>query len=172
MPDILTHALVGYALATLLSFRYRWLTPPYVTVAMMGALIPDMVKIKILLPSAQMEALLGIPFSWDAIHTVGGSFVAVLIGTALAGAGYRRRVFGLLLFGTLSHHVLDALLLNPSGYSYDVLWPLTGYHFPTPNLFLSTDRWPAVVAGAAALCVYYARYRYQPTATRAVQNAD
>jgi FkbM family methyltransferase len=47
---------------------------------MAGTFIPDMMKIELLLPRGYVEHLLGIPFSWGAIHTAGGAFVAVLIG--------------------------------------------------------------------------------------------
>lgn len=153
MADLLAHVLFAYAVVTVASWRYEWLTPPYVTVAMMGAMIPDLTKIALLVPSYRVEALLGVPFDWFALHTAGGSFVAVLVGTVLVPADHRKRVLLLLTFGAASHHLLDVVLINPSGYSYAVLWPLTGYHPPTPGLYLSTDRWPALVSGALALLV-------------------
>ena len=59
MPDLLTHTLVGYIIATILSFKYEWLTPPWVTIAMMGTFIPDLTKIKLVVPSYQAEQILG-----------------------------------------------------------------------------------------------------------------
>lgn len=160
MPDLLTHVLVAYSLATALSFRYEWLTPQYVTVAMVGAIVPDLTKISILVPSAHVEALLGIPFDWGAIHTLGGSLVALLIGALLVSKTHRRRVFLLLVLGAASHLMLDAANVNASGYSYPVLWPLTTYQPPTPNLWLSSDRWPALVSGVVAAAVWYLRYHW------------
>lgn len=153
MPDLLTHVLVAYAAATVASWRYEWLGPPYVTVAMMGAMIPDMTKVRLLVPSYRVESLLGVPFDWFALHTAGGSVVAVLVGTLLVPSRQRRRVFVLLALGAASHHLLDLLLINPSGHSYAVLWPLTGYEPPTPGFYLSTDRWPTLTSGALALLV-------------------
>ena len=153
MPDLLTHVLFAYTVVTIASWRYEWLAPPYVTVAMMGAMIPDMTKIALAFPSYRVESVLGVPFDWFALHTAGGSFVAVLVGTVLVPREHRKRVFLLLVFGASSHHLLDAMLINASGYSYAVLWPLTQYAPPTPGLYLSTDRWPTLAMGAVAVLV-------------------
>lgn len=154
MPDLLTHALVMYSVVTVASWRYEWLTPSFVTVAMMGAMIPDMTKIRLLVPSHRVQSVLGIPFDWLALHSLGGSVVAVLIGTVLVPRDHRTRVLSLLALGAASHLLLDALLVNPSGHSYAVLWPLSQYRPLTPGLYLSTDRWPAIVSGAVAAVVW------------------
>jgi hypothetical protein len=64
----------------------------------------------------------------------------------------------LLALGTASHLCLDELLLKASGHYFAVLWPLTAYQPPTPGLYSSSDRWPAVVAGTATAAVWYLRY--------------
>ena len=163
MPDLLTHALVAYTIAVGLSVRYQWLTPPYVTVAMMGAFIPDLTKIRLLVPSWQLEAWLGLPFEWGALHTVGGTLVSVLIGVAVVRQTDRRRVFGLLAMGASSHLVLDSLLAFPAGRMKFVLWPLTTYRPVFDGLFLSTDRWPVVVAAGLAASAWYLRYHRPDT---------
>lgn len=159
MTDVFTHVLVGYILGTLLSIRFDWLTPQFVTICMLGATVPDLTKIQLLVSSEQVEVLLGVPFDWYALHTIGGSVLVVSAGTFLVGRDYRKAVFGLLLLGALSHLCLDALLLNPSGYSNMFLFPITSYNPPTPGLYLSSDRWPALVAGTLAIAVWYLRYR-------------
>ena len=158
MADVLTHVLVGYIIGVLLSFKYRWITPPMVTVVMIGALSPDFVKINLVLSDAFVEALLGVPFSWSPLHRLGGNALVILAGSMLVAPEYRRRVLALLAIGALSHHLLDVLLLTQSGYTYAVFWPLTAYHPPAPNLYLSSDRWPAIVAGAGAVLVWFLRY--------------
>lgn len=126
---------------------------------MIGAAIPDLNRLDRLIDDHAFETLLGAPFSWDAFHTAGGSIVAALIGTLLVPSAYRRRVFALLAFGAASHLALDALMINPSGYSSSIFWPLTAYHPPTPNLYVSSDRWPALLAATAAAITRYLRYR-------------
>jgi hypothetical protein len=157
MPDILTHVLVGYILGTLLSSRYDWLTPEYATLVMLGALTPDLTKIALLLPSERVELLLGVPFDWFALHTLGGNLAVLLLGALLVAPEHRKRVFLLLALGAASHHSLDLLLFNPSGYSYPVLLPLTAYNPPAGQLYLSSDRWPALVAGTLAALMWLNR---------------
>jgi membrane-bound metal-dependent hydrolase YbcI (DUF457 family) len=162
MADLLTHALVAYALATALSIRYERLTLPVVTVAMMGALIPDLSRLSLVLADETVTALLGVPFDWFGFHTVGGVVAASLVGVVLAPEKYRSRVALLLLLGAGSHLFLDALLVKPSGIAAPLLWPLAEQGPPTPGLYLSTDRWPVLVAGGCAAVVWFVRYRAFP----------
>lgn len=154
MAEWLTHVLGAYALATLLSWRYPWLTPRYVTIAMIGSIVPDLNRLELVVSEHTVEALLGIPFSWTPLHFLSGSLVAIVIGSLLVGGRQRTRVFALLLLGVSTHHALDLLLVGLSGHSYSLLWPLTQYAPPTPSLYLSTDRWPALVAAPVALIVW------------------
>jgi membrane-bound metal-dependent hydrolase YbcI (DUF457 family) len=156
MPDLLAHALVAYSLATLLSWRYEWLSPAYVTVAMAGAFVPDLTKVSLLVPTSTVQSVLGVPFSWFALHTLGGSLVSLTIGVVLVASPERKRVTALLGLGVVSHLLADALLHNPSGRSYPLLWPLSYYHPPTPGLYLSTDPEPTLVAAVVAGCLFLA----------------
>ncbi|UTF54763.1 metal-dependent hydrolase [Natronosalvus rutilus] len=159
MPELLTHVLVGFTLATVLSWYTRWLTAPYVTVAMVGAVTPDLSRFDLLFPAKAIEAALGIPFDWWAFHTLGGTVLVVALGGLLTPTAYRRGVVAMLALGALSHHGLDLLLVNPSGYAYPVFWPLTQYHPPTPGFYLSSDRWPAFFAGVGATVVWAIDHR-------------
>lgn len=120
MPNVLTHVLVGYVLGTVLSVRYDWLTPQYVTVVMLGALLPDLSKINLLVLSEQVAILIGLPFEWRAVHMLGGALVVITIGALLTGEEHRMRVFLLLALGVASHLFLDAPLIKASGYSFAV----------------------------------------------------
>lgn len=150
MPDLLAHALVALAIGRLLATRYDWLAPPYVAAVVAGAFVPDLVKVKLLVSSAELEAFLGLPFSWIPLALGGGALLCVLVGTMLVAPSVRREVGLALGIGTASHLLLDALLLTPTGQSYAVFWPLTRYHPPTPGLYLSTQVGPTVVAAAVA----------------------
>ena len=159
MADLLTHVLVAYVLATALSFRYEWLTAPYVTAAMVGAIVSDLSRTSLLLPDARIEAVFGVPWDWFAFHTLGGGLLAIAIGALCTTSEHRRRVFTLLLLGLCSHLLLDALLFKPSGYAAMLLWPLTATHPPAGGLYLSSDRWPALLAGVVAAVTWYVRRR-------------
>lgn len=173
MPDLLAHALVAYTAAVVLSWRYEWISPGYATVAMVGAMIPDLAKAELFLPSGQVEAWLGIPFDWFALHTAGGTLVVVLIIVVLVASHERTRIFLLLTLGAATHHLTDALLLNPSGRSYEVFWPLTRYHPPTPGLYLSTEPTPTIAAAACAFLVWaVSRHRQATEPSSETQNGD
>ncbi|WP_247730636.1 metal-dependent hydrolase [Halovivax limisalsi] len=159
MPDVLAHVLIGYTIGTVLSIHYNWVGPESVTLVMIGALSPDFVKIRLLVPSDTVASLLGIPFAWTPLHTLGGSAIVILLGSLVLAREYRRQVIALLTIGALSHHALDLLLLTPTGYSYAVFWPLTEYRIPSGGLYRSSDRWPTVVAGLLATVAWYVRYR-------------
>ncbi|MDL0132053.1 metal-dependent hydrolase [Halobacterium salinarum] len=158
MPDLLTHVLIGYTLGTLLTTRFDW-PQTMTTIVMLGALLPDLTKIKLLIPDAQMQALLGIPFSWHALHTLGGVLTTATIGALLVDRTHRQRVFGLLITGTLTHLILDSLLIKPSGYASTIWWPFITTGLPTPGLYVSYDRWPALLAGLLALTTYLSTRR-------------
>lgn len=150
MADLLTHVLVTYVLATVLSWKLGWLTPPYATVAMAGATLPDLNRLELVVPAGTLGSVFGIPFHWGAFHTFGGSVLVVLIGTILVPDTQRGRVFGLLVLGVLSHLGLDLLLVQPTPRSYAALWPFIDYRPPTVGLYRSTDRWPAAIAVTVA----------------------
>lgn len=162
MADLLTHVLVAYALATALSIRYEWVTPHLVTVAMMGAIIPDLSRLSLLVAEETVTAALGVPFDWFGFHTLGGIVAASLVGVVLVGEEYRQRVALLLLLGAVSHLLLDALLVKPSGVSAPLWWPLAAQGTPTPGLYLSSDRWLALAAGGCAALTWVVRYRVVP----------
>lgn len=159
MADVLTHVLVGYIVGTVLSIRDDRLTSSDVTMVMIGALSPDFAKIGLIVPSETVGSVVGFPFEWGALHTLGGTVVVVCLGSLLVAPDYRRRAVVLLSIGALTHHVLDVALLTVTGYAYPVFWPLTEYHLPAGNLYTSSDRWPAVVSGALAVVLWRVRRR-------------
>lgn len=162
MPDLLTHVLLAYAAAKLLMARYAWISPTYVTIAMVGALIPDLNHISDIVPSTTVEALLGVPFSWGALQTGGVVLLVLLVGTVLVEPTERKQVFAMLAIGASSHLFTDALIRVPDGRSQSVFWPLTRYQPPTPGLYLNTDIWPLAVAAALAILSWLlGRYQNQ-----------
>jgi hypothetical protein len=154
MPDLLAHVLFAYAVATGISAYYDWITPPFVTAVMAGACIPDIQKVRLLVSSSEIEAILGVPFNWSGQMTLGGVGLSILVGVILIGPEYRVRGGIALAVGTLTHVLTDALLITPSGRTFAVLWPLFRFHPPTPGLYHSTDVWPTAAAGLTAIMVY------------------
>ncbi|PSP78717.1 metal-dependent hydrolase [Halobacteriales archaeon QS_4_69_225] len=168
MPDVLTHVLVGYVVGTLLTAVREDVGPAEVTLVMVGALSPDFVKIELLVPAASVEAALGVPFSWEPLHTAVGGVVVALLSGLVVGAERRRRTVALVAVGAATHLFLDALLFDPTGYAFRPLSPLSTYRPPAGMLYLSSDRWPAAVAATAAAATWaWRRYRRRVTPSAA-----
>lgn len=159
MADLLTHVLTAYVLATLLSLRDDRITPAMTTAAMVGGLVPDLNRIGLVVPASAVESVLGVSVGWDALLTLGGVSVVIAVATCLVPSRLRRRTVAMLGLGSASHFLLDYLLLFPSGYSHPYLWPMTAVGLPGPGLYLSSARWPAVVAVTAAVAVRVVAYR-------------
>ncbi len=160
MPDLLAHVFIAYSVCRVLSWRVSWLTSQYITLGMVGAFIPDLVKIKLVIPSWRVEQLLGIPFDWGSFATGGGVLLSMLIGIVLLSTTERRRGGALLALGVLTHLLTDSLLLTPTGRTTQLLWPLTQYTTPAPGLYLSTQPEPTIVTGGFAIVVWgIHRYR-------------
>jgi membrane-bound metal-dependent hydrolase YbcI (DUF457 family) len=159
MPDLLSHALVAFALGTIISVRYQWIDRRWVTVLMIGAIVPDTEELKLLVSDPVVEQLLGVPFSWELLHLPIGTLLVCLLGTLLVGDGYRRRVFALLVVGASTHYALDLLAVFATGYSYPLLWPLSDYHVPAGDLYQSSDRWPLCVAFVFAVVAVVVDHR-------------
>ncbi len=155
MPDLLTHVLLAYGIATALSYRYTWIVPSYVTLAMVGALVPDLDHISALLPSRIVGTALGLPFDWGGLQTGGVVLLVILVGTVLVEGGKRRPAFAMLALGAATHLFTDALLRVPEGRSQSIFFPATMYQPPTPGLYLSTDLWPLVIAAVFAFLTWY-----------------
>ena len=160
MPDVLTHVLVGYVVGSLIAAYREEMGPAGVTAVMAGALSPDFVKIKLLMSDAVIEMALGIPFSWAPLHAVSGAIVVALLSGLLVGREHRRLTIALVALGAATHLLLDSLLVTPTGFAAQFLVPFSTYQTPAGMLYLSSDRWPAAVAGIAAATVWaWRRYR-------------
>ncbi|RQG90977.1 metal-dependent hydrolase [Natrarchaeobius chitinivorans] len=160
MADVLTHVLAGYVIGSLVALRYDWARTPHVTMVMIGALSPDFKKIDHVITDGMVTSALGIPWGWTALHTTGGTIVVALLGSLLVAPGHRKRVIALIVIGAASHHVLDLLLVKGTGYTYPVLWPFVEYRPPAGGLYLSSDRWPALLTGTIAAVLWGVRRRY------------
>ncbi|MFB6282146.1 MAG: metal-dependent hydrolase [Haloferacaceae archaeon] len=159
MTDLLTHVLVAYLLATLAERRTALLDRRHVPLAMVGAVVPDVAKVHLLLGDPGL-AVFGVPASWYALQTVGGVAALVALGAALIGPAERRRALALLGAGAASHMLLDLPVKRADGLSPPYLYPLTWWRPPSPNLYLSSDVWPSLAAVAAvAALLAVRRYR-------------
>jgi hypothetical protein len=163
MAELLTHILVPYVLLTVVSWRYEWVTDRWIVIGMAGGAIPDLVKIKLLVESYTIESLLGVPFSYSPISSLGG---VILIAGAITVffERHRKRVFGLLWGGGVTALLVDGLRVFASGRSGFWLYPFTWWRPPTPSLYVTSD--PRVLASSILLsAVVFAVDRWNDTDT-------
>ena len=163
MADLFTHILFGYVLGIVLSWRYEWISYPFITAVMIGSTLPDLNRIDLVLPSDMISILLGVPFTWSPLHRVGGTFLVVCIGALLVPNASRRVVFALLCTGAASHYALDLLLYKPSGMTSPLLWPFITHGIAVDGFYLSSDRWPVIAAMALAGLVWLIDRRWMST---------
>jgi hypothetical protein len=145
MADLLTHILVPYVLLTPASWQFEWLTKRWIVIGMAGAAIPDLVKVGIVLDATVVESVLGVPFSYSPISSVGG-VLCIAGAIAIFFENQRRRVFLLLLFGGFTSLVVDGLRVFADGRSGFWLYPFTWWRPPTPSLYVTSDYRVLVVA--------------------------
>ena len=152
MAELLTHVLLAYVLLTVASWWTDAITARWVPIGMAGAAIPDLLKVERLVDERVLEGLLGVPFSYAPISSLGGVLV-VAGGITLCFTESRRRVFGLLVAGGVSSLVLDGLRMYVDGHAGFWLYPLW-WRPPTPNLYVTSDPRVTAVAVLAGACVF------------------
>lgn len=148
MAELLTHVVAAYVLLTVANWWLDVLSARWIPVGMAGAVIPDLVKIGILVDSDVIEGLLGVPFRYSPISSLAGVLV-IAAGITLTFTEARRRVFALLVAGGVSSLVLDGLRMFADGQASFWLYPLW-WRPPTPNLYVTSDPRVTIVAVAVA----------------------
>ncbi|MDX1744831.1 MAG: hypothetical protein R3324_02740 [Halobacteriales archaeon] len=159
MPDLLTHVLLAYAGMTMAVWYDDRFARHHVSVAMVGAALPDLAKIGLVVDFEAVSVLLGIPLSPLPLHRLGGVLVVAGIGSLLVHDRERWMTFAILTTAAMGHLVLDALIIRADGLTPPYLYPFTWWRPPAGDLYLSSDLWPALVAiGIASLAwVFTAR---------------
>jgi hypothetical protein len=119
MPDWLTHILVVWSLCTILGFRYKEFTSENTAIAMLGALLPDTVKIAI-----PLQFLSGYDLSVlvATLHTPLGSMLLAAMLCLLFKD--KKTIFLFLFLGILTHFALDLLMSYYSGGIY-LIYPFS-----------------------------------------------
>ena len=161
MAEWLTHVILAYALFTAAGWYIEWLDRKWVAVGMVGSILPDINRLDLLIGADQITALLGIPFDWGGLHTLGGAVVLSAIGAVLfATRTQQYRAFSLLFAGALSHLIVDLPQKYADGLmvTNQYLFPLPPWRVPTPGWYVSADRWVVIVSLAIALPVFVADY--------------
>lgn len=166
MPDLLTHVVLAYASCQIMVAR-GWIDRRHVPIGMGGAAIPDLAKLYLVVDLDSISASIGVPLTWQALHTLGAALLVALGVAVLFEEVERRTVFGLLAGGSMIHLFLDSFVKRADGFVPPYLYPVSWYQPPSGNLLLSSDLWPSLVAvGIAVLVVGW--LRMDPFASRRV----
>lgn len=165
MVVLLTHILVPYVILTVAGWQFNWLTNRWIVISMAGAAIPDLIKIRILFEDRVIEALLGVPFKYEPISSLGGTlFIAG--GITLFFERQRRRIFSFLLFGAVSSLIVDGLRVFADGRSGFWLYPFSWFRPPTPSLYVTSDIRVLITAVLISAVVFvFDRWRHSTDIT-------
>jgi hypothetical protein len=161
MVDLLAHVLIGYGVFTLLA-RRGYVQSHHVPVGMLGSALPDLAKARLIVPASAAESVLGAPFSWLAIHRLGGLLALAGIGALVVARAERRAAFAALAGGGVGHLVLDAFVARAGGRAPAYLYPFSWWQPPSGDLYVSSDLWPLLAAGAFAALAHLAARRSNP----------
>ncbi|MFB6308597.1 MAG: hypothetical protein ABEH35_04635 [Haloarculaceae archaeon] len=154
MAELLTHVLVPYILLTVAGWVRGEIDDRWIAVAMGGAAIPDLVKVRLIVDPDMIEQALGIPFTFNHISTLGGVLLIAGIITVAFARRHWRRVYAFLIVGGLSSLVLDGMRVYADGRANLWLYPfLPAYRPPTPNLYVTSDPRVPVVAVLVSIVV-------------------
>ncbi|MXR50410.1 metal-dependent hydrolase [Halovenus sp. WSH3] len=152
MADGLSHVLLAFGLFTATGWVIGWLDRRWIAVGMVGSLLPDLSRLDLILDDSTISRVVGIPFDWGGVHTLGGVVLLGALGAVLFETRQeQRRGFGLLVAGGCSHLLVDAVKRWADGAGNVPLYPVSWWRPPTPGLYVSADRWVLGVAVAVAV---------------------
>lgn len=146
MPDWITHIAVAYILCTILGFKFREFNTSNTVLAMVGAVIPDFIKVGIITEYMGFGV-------WDfiaPIHLPIGSFIIAAMLSLLFKE--KKTVFLFLSLGVVTHYGLDLLLRNVSGGIY-LFYPLYWGQWQL-GLVATDDFTISIIALMVAVFVY------------------
>ena len=137
-PDWLTHVLVAWTLSRLLQIRFRQFDEKNTVIVMVGALVPDIVKIGLLFDFFRIN-------TWNFLapfHTpVGALLSSALISLLFQGSSL---AFGMLVLGASTHFALDFWLKHVAG-GLPLLFPFSWQGYQV-GLFQVDNYLPCLVA--------------------------
>lgn len=152
MPDWVAHVLVAWSLCTLLGLKYKQFDTPNTIIAMFGSILPDLFKVIIPL---QYFGVYIEDFIYP-IHLPIGSFIIAFFIALFFNE--KKTTFLFLIFGVLTHYILDLFLINLNG-GMPLLFP---FSFERLQLgFIPVDDYNfTLLIIITALIVYFIKSRH------------
>jgi hypothetical protein len=150
MPDWITHIAVAWIIGTLLGLRYKQFNQSNTAIIMVGALIPDIIKISIITNYLGYNIYNYI----TPIHLPIGSIIIVGMITLLFKE--KKWIFLFLLIGITTHYLLDLLL---EGEGMTLFYP---FYWGQWQLGLTTSQdYTSTIIALSAVILVYMISRYQ-----------
>ena len=156
MPDLLSHVLIVYILYKPTDWYFSWFSNQTLGVVMIGTILPDLAKIRQILPAEPIEQILGQELILNGIHRLGPTAVLAGIGAMLFKHGKRRQAFAWLMTGAGLHFALDITVKRAGDVAPPYLYPVTWWEPPALNLLQSSDTWPYIFTTTIAIIVWIA----------------
>ena len=153
MPDWLAHILVAYILCSILRIKFKIFSKENTAIVMVGALIPDIVKVGLLFDSLGIDV-------WDFIaplHTPIGSMLSAALFSLLFEFEKRKKIFYLLILGASTHYALDFLLMHISG-GMLLLFPFSWHGWQLR--VIQCDNYYVALIALLLACIIYIVSRY------------
>ena len=150
MPDWITHILVAWTLTTILGFRFKQFNQSNAAIVMLGALIPDIYKITLLLNSFGINLY---NFLTPIHLPIGSMFIAALFSLFFIN---RKSIFLFLIMGIATHYALDLLLF---GGGMAIFYPLNPSKFQI-GIISTVDFNITVISIITAFFVYLAYKKF------------
>ena len=146
MPDWITHIVVAWTLCRILRFKFKEFNSANTMIVITGALIPDIVKIVIVLKSVGIDI-----YEYLApLHLPSGSFLLAGIISLLFPE--KKKAFLFLGLGVITHYSLDIILEHVSGGIY-LFYPFSWWQWQL-EITNSSDYWVTLLALSIAGLVY------------------
>lgn len=151
MPDWITHIAVAYTVCTIIGFKFKQFNNSNTVIAMIGALVPDIFKIGIIiefLGSSIYDYL-------TPLHLPVGSLI--MGGIISLFFQEKKTVFLFLVIGIITHYALDLLLIS-LGNGITLFFPFYWGQYQL-ELVPNDDYKISILAVAVAVVVYLISYK-------------
>jgi hypothetical protein len=146
LPDWIVHVAVAWTVCRVFRFRYQSFDPPNTAIAMVGSVIPDLMKLSMIFEFFGMD---GLDYLIPLHLPVGSVLLAAIISLLFED---KKTVFLFLALGLATHFLLDLLLMQINGGMY-LLFPFS-WQTMSLNLVPNDDYYLTIVAIFVALSVY------------------
>lgn len=147
MPDWIVHICVAYLVCRTLYIKYPLFDRANTTLAMVGSILPDLIKLQIIFGYFRVDLTDFLPV----FHIPLTSFI--IAGIISLFFENKKITLLFLVIGAITHFAMDLLLIDIEGGSY-LLFPFSWQTFNL-DLISPDDYWITLIILTLALMVYF-----------------